>query len=264
MPKITRSKFASLFVAAAFLSFATTSCKKTDVQAPKVSENTDELRQFIMTTTGETNVTYSAESKDFIIDNDARMTLEDAKAQFAKFKSSEVTGGAQSASGVQQQKSYYSVSRANAANINIYADASVPAVWVTAIDAAIVNWNNVNSLIHLTRTTNRTIANTIVTGVNNGGNGVIAQTYYPNYYQTAGKSSTINTYYNYLPAGYQVYAMTHEFGHAFGFGHTNSTYGYLIAGTPNSDGYSIMNTTCKSWSAFSSYDLLAIKSVYPK
>jgi hypothetical protein len=263
MPKITKSFYAPLYAVAAFLMIATTSCKKTDVAAP-AQENTDELVQFIKTTTGETNVTYSSAKKIFIIDNDGLMSLQEAKDHLAQYKASGETLGAASTENIQHRKSYYSVAPAKAVAVNIYADASVPAVWVTALDQAIANWNNVNSLIHVTRVSSRSLAQTVVLGVNNGGTGVIATTYYPDYNSNPGKSCTINTYYNYLSNGYQVFALSHELGHAFGFGHTNSTYGSLVPGTPDSDGYSVMNSVCKSWSAFSSYDLLAFRTIYPK
>jgi hypothetical protein len=266
MPKITKSLYAPLYAVAAFLILATTSCKKTDVPAPAApaAENTDELRDFIMKSTGETNVTYNSTSKNFIIDNDALMSLQEAKDHLKAFQASGETLGAASTENIQHRKSYYSVARTKAVAVNVYADASVPAVWVTALDQSITNWNNANCLIHITRVTNKSQAQTVVYGTNNGGTGVIATTYYPDYNSNPGKSCTINTYYNYLSNGYQVFALTHELGHAFGFGHTNSTYGTLVSGTPDSDGYSVMNSVCKNWSAFSTYDLLAFRTVYPK
>jgi hypothetical protein len=263
MLKITKSLYAPLF--AAFVMFAATSCKKTDVAAevaPK--ENTDELVQFIKTTTGETNVTYNADTKNFIIDNDALMSLDEAKAHLQQYKANGEQMGNASTESIQHRKSYYSVAAAKATSITIFADASVPAVWKTALDQSIANWNNSGSLIKITRVTTRLASSMLVTSVNNGANGVIATTYYPDYNSNVGKSCTINTNYNYLSNGYQVFAMTHELGHAFGFGHTNSTYGTLVPGTPDADGYSVMNSVCKNWSAFSSYDLLAIRTIYPK
>jgi hypothetical protein len=263
MLKITKSLCAPLF--AAFVMFAATSCKKTDVAAETtVKENTDELVQFIKSTTGETNVVYNAASRNFIIDNDAMMSLDEAKAHLQQFKDNGEQMGTASTESIQHRKSYYSVAPAKATAITIFADASVPAVWVTALDQSIANWNNSGSLIKITRVTTRLASSMLVTSVNNGANGVIATTYYPDYNSNVGKSCTINTNYNYLSNAYQVFAMTHELGHAFGFGHTNSTYGTLVPGTPDSDGYSVMNSVCKGWVSFSSYDLLAIRTIYPK
>jgi hypothetical protein len=265
MPKITKSLYAPLYAVAAFLMLATASCKKTDAPAPATAkENTDELVTFIQKTTGETNVSYNAATKNFVIDNDGMMSLQEAKDHYKQYQASGETLGAASTENIQHRKSYYSVAASKAIAVNIYADASVPAVWVTALDQSIANWNNANCLIHVTRVTSRSLAQTVVYGVNNGGNGVIATTYYPDYNSNPGKSCTINTYYNYLSNGYQVFALSHELGHAFGFGHTNSTYGTLVPGTPDSDGYSVMNSVCKNWSAFSSYDLLAFRTIYPK
>jgi hypothetical protein len=264
MLKITKSLYAPLF--AAFVMFAATSCKKTDVAAEvaPATENTDELVQFIKTTTGETNVTYNSASRNFVIDNDAMMSLEDAKAHFKQYNENGQQLGNASTESIQHRKSYYSVAPAKAVAITIFADASVPAVWKTALDQAIVNWNNSGSLIKVTRVTTRLSTSMLITSVNNGANGVIATAYYPDYNSNVGRSCTINSNYNYLSNGYQVFALTHELGHAFGFGHTNSTYGTLVPGTPDSDGYSVMNSVCKNWSAFSSYDLLAIRTIYPK
>ncbi|MDB5251186.1 MAG: hypothetical protein JWP27_355 [Flaviaesturariibacter sp.] len=264
---ITKSKFSSLLFAAAFVSFATTSCKKTDVAAP-VEENSaaqiEELRQFIITTTGEDNVTYSASAKDFVIANDANMSVADAKAYLAKSKSGQIEAGNASTEGIQHRRSYYAVAPTKAVAIKIYANSTVPAVWMAALDQAIANWNASGSLLSITRVSAPGTNVMNVTGINNGGTGVIATTYYPDYNSNVGKSCTINTYYNYLSAGQQIFAMTHELGHAFGFGHTNSTYGTLVPGSPNTDGNSIMNSVCLNWSAFTAYDLAAIRTVYPK
>ena len=263
MSKITKSLYAPLF--AAFVMFAATSCKKTDMAAPAVQEeNTDELVTFIKKTTGESNVSYNASTKNFIIDNDAMMSLQDAKNHLKQFQENGEQMGAASTESIQHRKSFYSVAPTKASVITIYADASVPAVWKTALDASIANWNASGSLIKITRVTTRLATSMLVTAVNNGANGVIATTYYPDYNSNVGKSCTINTAYNYLSAGYQNFAMTHELGHAFGFGHTNSTYGSVVPGTPDADGYSIMNSVCKNWVSFSTYDLLAIRTIYPK
>ncbi|GAB4091400.1 hypothetical protein GCM10028786_03260 [Flaviaesturariibacter terrae] len=215
----------------------------------------NDLTEFIRSSTGETNVTYNAATRSFIIDNDAAMSLEEARAHKAGR-----TEGAQT----EHRKSYYTVTRSKANVIKVYADATVPAVWLSALDRAIANWNASGSYLHMTRVTTYATGMLKVTGVNNGATGVIATTYYPDYSGNVGKSCTINTNYNYLTSGQQTFAITHELGHAFGFGHTNSTYGTLVPGTPNSDASSIMNSVCLSWSAFTTYDLLAIRTVYPR
>jgi hypothetical protein len=92
----------------------------------------------------------------------------------------------------------------------------------------------------------------------------IAQAYYPDYYGNAGKQITINTYYNYLSSSYKVFAMTHEMGHNIGFTHTDGTYGNLIAGTPETDPNSVMNSFVLPWNGFTPYDVTAVTTVYYK
>jgi hypothetical protein len=264
---ITKSKFSSLLFAAAFVSFATTSCKKSDVVAPADETSAaqiEELRQFIITTTGEDNVTYSSSAKDFVIANDATMSIADAQAYLTASKNGTIETGNTSTENVQHRKSYYSVAAAKASSIKIYANSTVPAVWMSALDKAIANWNASGSKLFITRVSAPGTGIMNVTGINNGGTGVIATTYYPDANSNVGKSCTVNTYYNYLSAGQQIFAMTHELGHAFGFGHTNSTYGTLVPNSPNADASSIMNSVCLNWSAFTAYDLAAIRTVYPK
>ncbi|TCJ12589.1 hypothetical protein EPD60_15075 [Flaviaesturariibacter flavus] len=258
----------SVLAFAALIAIAAPSCKKSDVAAPAESSvatpaapaqvSNDEVRTltaFVATSTGENNVTWDAAAGHFVIDNDAAMSLEDARGYYAQR-----TQGAQT----EHRRSYYAVAPTKAPYVKVYADATVPAVWVAALDKAIANWNAAGSKLQITRVSANTTGAVAVKGINNGGNGVIATTYYPDYNSNPGKSCTINTYYNYLSAGQQVFAITHELGHAFGFGHTNSTYGTLVAGTPNTDGQSIMNSVCLTWSAFTTYDLLAIRTVYPR
>ena len=266
----------SVLAFAAFLTFAATSCKKADVATPAAAQTetpagpaapaetvsateVEELTSFIRTTTGEDNVTYDAADRNFVIAGDAVMSLNEAREHRA---GSQGTGTA-STEQVQHRQSYYTVARAKANVIKVYADATVPAVWLTALDRAIANWNASGSFLRVTRVSTYASGMLKVTAVNNGATGVIATTYYPDYSGNVGKSCTINTNYNYLSSGQQVFAITHELGHAFGFGHTNSTYGMLVTGTPNTDAGSIMNSVCLTWSAFTTYDKLAIKTVYP-
>jgi hypothetical protein len=265
----TPKAFRTVLTAAIVTLFAT-SCSKKDMQATETpaevttatsAQEIEELRQFVISTTGEDAVTYTAASKEFIIAGDAAMSLEDAKAQLKKFNETELAG---TAAGVQHRRSYYVVAPAKAIAVKIYADRTVPAVWITALDKAIANWNAAGSKLKITRITTPTGANTTVKGVNNGGNGVLAVANYPDYNSNAGKFVTINTYYNSLSASKQIFAITHELGHTYGFGHTNSTYGTLVPGSPNVDPNSIMNAVCLNWSAFTAYDLQAIRTVYPK
>jgi hypothetical protein len=260
----------------ALLTFAATSCKKTDVAVPAntsveapitpatpaetvSSEELASLVAYVKESTGEQNVSYNAASATFVIDNDAQMGLEDARQYYAQSQST----GTASTESVQHRRSYYVVARNKANVIKVYADASLPAVWLTALDRSIANWNAAGSYIKMTRVTSNVTGAILVKAANTGATGIIATTYYPDYNSNPGKSCTINTNYSYISSGQQVFAITHELGHALGFGHTNSTYGSLVPGSPNSDGQSIMNSVCLNWSAFTTYDLLAVRTIYP-
>jgi hypothetical protein len=257
-------------LAASFAALMATSCSKKDLQAPETpaevstatsAQQIEELRQFVISSTGENSVSYTATTKEFIIGGDGVMPLEDAKEQLKKFNTTELEG---TAAGMQHRRSFYVVAPAKAVAVKIFADATVPAVWLTALDKAIANWNASGSKLVISRTTTPSLANTTVKGVNNGGNGVLATANYPDYNSNAGKFITINTFYNSLAASKQIFAITHELGHTYGFGHTNSTYGTLVPNSPNADPNSIMNAVCLNWSAFTAYDLQAIRTIYPK
>lgn len=261
----------------ALLTF-TQSCKKSDVGAAPAAATTtasstqtptstvssshiDELTQFLKTSTGVESVTYSAPAQEFTVDGDVVLPLSDVELQFAHKDDAQAPSGTQS---VQQRKYTYLISRAKAPYIKIYADATVPAVWVAALDRSIANWNAVNSLIHMTRVTTNVTGATLVTALNNGNNSIIATTYYPDYYGNNGKKCTINSYYNWLSAGQQTFAITHELGHAVGLTHTNGTYGSIITGSPVADPNSIMNSVCLNWTAFTTSDKVAIQTLYPR
>jgi hypothetical protein len=70
----------------------------------------------------------------------------------------------------------------------------------------------------------------------------------------------------------QVWIMTHELGHNIGLAHTDQGGGSLLPGTPGWDGASVMNSgethggcppVAPTWSAFSEYDLMALRALYP-
>src|SRR5207249_11589204 len=125
------------------------------------------------------------------------------------------------------------------------------------------NWNNAGSLLHITRVTTST-ANITISTMYNSTTSVIAQSNFPDSYGNAGKKITINTYFNNLVAAKMKYALIHEMGHALGLTQTDGTFGALVSGTPTTETGSIMNGVCSYWTAFTNYDLLAFRTVYPK
>ena len=237
------------------------SCKKNDVAevaAPAQTENIAALSQSVASSFGLSadKVSFNKIENEFVIDGDATVSMEDAKARFA---SNGVAGAANQAT---QRKYSYIVSSTKINTIAIYADATVPAVWVAALDSAIKNWNAAGSKVSISRVTTSTASIKVTTTYNT--TTTVATTAYPDYYGNAGNKMTINTYYNGMVVNKKTFAITHELGHALGLSHTNGTYGTLVAGTPITDSYSVMNSVCLLWNGFTAYDLQAIKTVYPK
>ncbi|HEX6333475.1 MAG TPA: M57 family metalloprotease [Flavisolibacter sp.] len=268
---------------------AFSSCQKTVTDDQLSETQVSELREYVAATVGTTadKVIYNAQAGNFAI-GDGLVSLEDA---MTRMKYVPLDGGS-TANKMSQRINYYTVSSAKQSNIRMYADASVPADWLAALDNAIANWNSTNSNIYITRVTSATTTTTTTTGgngkgkKNNGGStttttttpsydilvtttynnatSTIATAYYPDYYGNPGRSITINTYYNYLNASYKVFALTHEAGHNIGFSHTDQTYGTLVPGTPEVDPNSVMNSFVLPWAGFTSYDVTAVNTVYPR
>jgi hypothetical protein len=261
---LSRLAVPMLFVAA----LGAQSCSKSEVaelEAPEqtsTSANVTELKQFISRTTGTSidKIAYSAADKTFTIDGDVTMTVSEATEHFNQEASNTDLPTGSSAS--TQRKSFYTIARSKATTVTLYADATVPAVWLPVIDQAIANWNNTNSLLKISRTTSST-AKIKVSGAYTV-SGTIATAVYPDYLGNPGKTIKINTYHNGLDASMKLFAITHELGHNFGFTHTDGTYGNIINGTPVSDPNSVMNSVCLPWSAFTAYDLKAVVAVYPR
>jgi hypothetical protein len=279
---------APLFLSMLSLIVMTQSCKKTDLQQEQEesvsSQRIEELRSSVASSTGAplSEVQYDAAKKSFVVAKDAMISLEDAQGRFPE--SANVRPGS---NGSQQRVYTYTVARTNASNISFYADASVPAEWLTALDQAIANWNSTNSLISMKRVTGTTTTttsgpkkgkkpgttttttstpsyNVLVTTMYDNATSTVAQAYYPSYSGGAGFQVTINTYYNYLSSSYKTFAVTHELGHTIGLTHTDQTYGNLIPGTPTTDPNSVMNSFVLPWAGFTNYDVVAVNTVYPK
>jgi hypothetical protein len=236
------------------------SCKKNDVQEVPAAgtENIAALQQAVANSVGMSadKVTYLQNEKQFVVDGDSYVSLQDAQLRFAS------KGVAGAANGATQMRSPYLITPSKVSTIKFYCDATVPAMWVAALDSAIVNWNASGSAVKMQRITATTGYTTKVT-TNYSVSSTIATSAYPDYYGNPGNKITINTYQNGLSDSKKVFAITHEVGHSLGLSHTNGTYGYLVAGTPTTDSYSIMNSVCLTWTNFTSYDLLAISTLYP-
>jgi hypothetical protein len=275
-----------------------------DVQAAETisAEKITELKTFLANSAGVSAnmVSYSEAGESFVIDNDFAVTLKDAEMRMQAAGGEQKS----SSSSAAQRIYTYKVTQAKVSTIKIYADATVSADWVAILDQAIINWNNMGSNIHYTRvtgnytttstgttsgaisaigsgrnkktttsgggttsggtTTTSTNPDIIVTSYTDPATSTIAYAYMPDSYGNAGNGISINNYYSYLTTAQKVFALTHEMGHSVGFTHTNGTYGNLIPGTPELDPSSIMNSTVLSWTSFTTYDVLAAKTVYPK
>jgi hypothetical protein len=260
-PKMSLLKGALLpLCGAAALLFSVASCSKNENSisndAPAETEHIKELKQFVATSTGmplET-VVYSKADNQFVLDGDQLFDVADIEARFNEEAAIEGR--------IMQRRNTYVVSRTKAPTITLYVDPAVPSVWLSSLDAAIANWNNAGCLLHITRISTNTANITVKT--NYSASSTVASASSPDISGNAGKIITINTYKNNLEESKKIFALTHEMGHAFGFTHTNGTYGALIAGTPVTDNASIMYSYVLNWAGFSSYDRIAFTTVYPK
>lgn len=144
--------------------------------------------------------------------------------------------------------------------------------WAAATRAAMSNWTSITG-------TNVTFveqspADITISFVNSiSGTCVAAESSWPSG-GAPGPTVVINrsykTSYDY---GQQVYIMTHELGHNLGLAHTDQSFGSLVPGTPTSDPGSVMNSggifgsacpiALTGWTWFSSYDVTAMRTLYP-
>lgn len=279
-------KNAAIALSLVGLLFVFQSCKKSDLAAEETvsPERIEELKAFLVQSTGHelTEIEYQASTKTFIVARDGVISLKDVSVR----ADAEPTMGAQSTEGTTQRVYSYTVSGANAQSISVYADNTVPAEWLIALDESIANWNSTNSLINFKRvtattttttggkgrgkksgpTTTTTIPayNVLVTTLFDDATSMIARAYYPDYNGNAGKQVDINTKFNYLSSSYKLFALTHELGHIIGFTHTDGTYGNIIPGTPETDPNSVMNSFVLPWNGFTNYDVVAVNTVYPR
>ena len=259
------------------------SCKKSDLakQETVSVEELQQLKTFVASSTALpiTSVEYNSSKKYFVAGKDIIVTLANARQ---RLKNTEISPGTTGGTG--QRVYSYTVTPTNAASIAIYADETVPADWLTALDLAIANWNSTNSHVYMKRVTATTTTitngkgkkktsttttvpptyNIIVKTLNDPSTSMVAQAYLPYWDGTVGNEVDINTYYNYLSSSYKTFALTHELGHSIGFTHTDGTYGNLIPGTPEVDPNSVMNSFVLPWNGFTSYDVSAVNTIYPR
>ncbi|GAA3916611.1 hypothetical protein GO495_19660 [Chitinophaga oryziterrae] len=161
-------------------------------------------------------------------------------------------------------------------NISIYLNAgSFSSINLsTILDNVIAAYNAVGSGIQMTRTYTASAADITVVQNSGIGTSVCGQSGFP--YATGKAFNTVyiseNTLltYSITSTSQLTLLVAHELGHCLGLRHTNwqpqgESAAIPIPSTPSSDGASVMNgSTCgNTWSGFSAYDQIALKSLYP-
>lgn len=201
-------------------------------------------------------IIYDSSITTFVIDGDMLMSLEDARERLNQ-SNSEIT------SKTNQRVTTYHMNPEASSLLQVYVSPEVSPEWKIAITQAINNWNTVNSSIAITVVNTSTAKTINITTYNETNTTVIAASYVPTYDGQPGKLIKINTFFNTLAASKKINAMTHEFGHAFGFHHIDELTATLIPCTPLSDGASVMFPIVQDWLGFSYYDIVAVSTLYP-
>src|SRR5687768_7949398 len=139
------------------------SCKKADVQeeaAPiYTQQQIEDLRAFVATTTGYALDKVQYSQGTYRVDGDGLVTIKDADERYKLSLKEAPTGQAKTS-----QRIYtYTIAPTKTA-VELYADATVSAEWLSALDQAIANWNSVNSTIVMKRVTATTTTTTSTTG----------------------------------------------------------------------------------------------------
>jgi len=171
-----------------------------------------------------------------------------------------------------QWSTYQLVQFEQAQNIVVAISPSVSSGWAEAVRAAMAEWDSVPGIaLHFVEGSpaNITIQQTLIDqGL------TCARATFPTS-NGPGNLITVNSWFaTSLPAPEKLLVMTHEFGHTVGFRHTNwqslhesaEPPGALLIGhTPQTDDASVMNgNTCGySWGGFSSWDIEAVRVLYP-
>ncbi|HJT75405.1 MAG TPA: M57 family metalloprotease, partial [Chitinophaga sp.] len=141
------------------------------------------------------------------------------------------------------------------------------------LNTAIAAYNALGSGLQFVRVYTQAQANISIVRNNNIGTNVCGSAGFPSTagrpYGTVNISETTLTTYGLTSASQLTFLLAHEIGHCIGLRHTNwqsagESSAYPVAGTPSTDGSSVMNgSTCgNSWNGFSYYDQVAIQTMY--
>lgn len=238
-------RFAWPAIALFLLSLSVISCKKENQGTKEASTQTEDitvLRSYLSEATGARieKIIFDSTQQQFIIDGDGIMSLKSAVGHYAKYVAN---AGGRTTQRVINGGIY--VSETNAKNVKVYANpATISADWITAIDQAIIQWNSTDCLIKITRLTTATGANTQFRMFDDPnqdkafGTGAYPQD------GNVGVEIGINSTISGISASKKLLLMVHEFGHTFGFTHTDEDpYWTVITETPTLDANSVMNNT---------------------
>lgn len=151
--------------------------------------------------------------------------------------------------------------------IPVYFESSVPNNWKTAVRQGMSEWNSLGGDVYFYETT-----------TNFAGGGVKvrrkafspsnapAHAWSPSTTGYPGHSLEINSNYNEsgLTSSKRKHIATHELGHTIGFMHTDTYDGIAIYGAceTTSDPTSVMHAYMRSWTGFSTCDILAFNILY--
>jgi hypothetical protein len=146
------------------------------------------------------------------------------------------------------------------------------ASWAAAARAAMSNWNSAGSHIFLVEGSPADITVSMVNQSQLNTSCTAASGAWPVNGAPGSTVSISRTHAGSYGYAQQVWVMTHELGHNFGLHHTDQSFGTQIPNTPTSDPASVMNSgdafggcppAAPSWSGFSSYDITAVRYLYP-
>ena len=135
------------------------SCKKSDLpkQETVSAEEVQQLKTFVSSSTGLplASVEFNSTKNTFVVGKDIVISLANVRQRLKNTEISSPTTERES-----QRVYTYTVTPTNVANIAIYADNTVPADWLAALDQAITNWNGTNSHVYMKRVTATTVTTT--------------------------------------------------------------------------------------------------------